>query len=85
MSEEDFNNNGRASHYVPNCRTLRVGAGKSINVLAKHSDVDRGTIAKIERNHPVSEPVAHRIFSTLNGWHGEKLEIHKEITNIPKK
>lgn len=81
MSNENrLNSNGRAMHYLPRCKTLRVHAGRSINDLAKHSETDRGTIAKIERNHPVTEPIAHRIFGVLNTWHEGKLKPHMEIT-----
>lgn len=70
---------GTAHFLLPNCRTLRVGAGKTITDLAKASDVSRDTIAKIEKHHPVTEPIVHAIFNALNEWHNNTLYRSKEI------
>lgn len=83
--EKTLNGNNRATHYLPRCKTLRVGVGRSISDLAKHSEVDRATITKIERNHPVTEHIAHRVLSALNVWHKGNLQPHTEITNTPRK
>lgn len=68
-----------ASYYLPNCETLRVSAGKRINDLANESKISRDTIRKIEREHPVTGPVAHAVFNVLNDWHKERLVRSKEI------
>lgn len=62
-----------------NCKTLRVGAGKTINDLVKASDVGRDTIRKIEKHHPVTEPIVHAVFNALNEWHKNALHRNKEI------
>jgi DNA-binding XRE family transcriptional regulator len=68
-----------ANCYLANCETLRVSAGKKINDLANQSKISRDTIRKIEREHPVTGPVAHAIFNVLNDWHKGRLVRSKEI------
>lgn len=75
--------NGRASYHIPRCRTLRESAGMSINTLAKNADVDRGTISRIERSHPVTAVIAGRVFNVLNEVHKNQLSREAEVTTSP--
>jgi DNA-binding XRE family transcriptional regulator len=73
--------NGTAQFLLPNCKTLRISAGKKINDLVKASDVSRDTIRKIEKHHPVTEPIVHAVFNALNEWHKNRLDENREITS----
>jgi hypothetical protein len=72
--------NGTAQFLLPNCKMLRVGAGKRVNDLVRASEVSRDTIRKIGKNQPVTEPVIHAVFNALNEWHRSRLDRGKEIT-----
>lgn len=69
-------------HKIPRCKTLRVGAKRTMNALARLADVDRSVISKIERNHCVTEVSAMKIFGALNELHGGTLEPLKEILEV---
>lgn len=76
-------NNGRASFFLLRCKTLRIGAGLTMNELARKSEVDRATISKIEAHHGVTEPVIAKVFNALNQKHANKLNYDKEVSPQP--
>jgi hypothetical protein len=89
LSTDDGGTGGdhpRAYFYVPNCRTLRVSAGKTKSDLARAADVDRNTVNKIEHLVGVTEETAHGVFNALKNWHpSKKLDAKVEITKTPRK
>ena len=66
-------------HKIPRCKTLRIGAKKTMNALARMADVDRSVITKIERNHRVTEVSAMKVYEALNNLHGGVLRASDEI------
>jgi hypothetical protein len=88
MSDSGSGGGGpRAHFFVPNCRTLRVSAGKTKSDLSRAANIDRNTINKIEHlKKGVTEEMAHRVFNTLEEWHKSRnLDAAREITNTPTK
>lgn len=77
----DEHEGNHATWYILRCKTLRESAGLRKNALARDADVDRATIDKIEKRHPVTRPTAFRVFNALNAKHATKLDSSKEITN----
>ena len=73
-----------ARFFLPNCETLRIGAKHSMNKLAALADIDRSRITMIEKNHPVSQITAQKVFDALNELHGGRLEREKEIVTKPR-
>lgn len=74
-----------ATWYFPRCKTLREAAGLRKNALARESGVDRATIDKIEKRHPVTKPTAFRVFNALNARRPIKLDPETEIINSLQK
>ena len=83
--EDEDKQGNHAVWLIPRCKTLRVSAGMPIQKLASEAGVDRATIAKIEKNKGVSEPLAHRVFNALNKRHRDTLKAGVEITDSPRK
>ena len=82
---EDKHRDNGAIWLFPRCKTWRVSAGMGIQQLAKEAGVDRATVKKIEKHHPVSEPILHRVFNVLNVRHGSKLNDAVELKDNPRK
>jgi hypothetical protein len=54
----------------------------SMNVLARKAEVDRSSIAKVERHQPVMGSIAGKIFSALNYAHRNDLVYTNEVTTL---
>lgn len=81
MESEEDEVSGFATSLIPRCTTLRQQAGMSMNALAREARVDRGTLTKIERRHPVTATIANRVFNALNVAHKGKLNVDAEVTS----
>ena len=55
----------RAVCLIPQCKTLRVGAGVKIRELAALADVSVDTVRNIEKSKPVTEVYAVRVLGAL--------------------
>lgn len=82
MESHEDEVSGFATSLVPRCTTLRQQAGMSMNALAREARVDRGTLTKIERRHPVTATIANRVFNALNVAHKGKLSVDAEVTSV---
>jgi len=80
MTETDELPNGQAIYCILRCRTLRELAGMSMNALAASAKVDRGTVSKMERRHPVTGAIAGRVFNALNVAHRSTLTYEDEVS-----
>lgn len=80
MSEAIQPSQERAGYYIHQCKTLRELAGLSINSLARKAEVDRSTVSKIEKKHPVTGAIAGRVFNALNEASKNTLKFEIEVT-----
>lgn len=83
MTSDSIELNGKA-RYLRRCETLRQQAGMSLAKLAQRANVDRGTVAKIERHQGVMGDKVGGVFAALNEAHKGVLDFDTEVTSPPK-
>ena len=52
--------------YFDSLKTIREHSGIRVATLAKEADVDRGTIARIEKHHNSTLETLHSVINALN-------------------
>jgi DNA-binding XRE family transcriptional regulator len=82
MNIETAKTNGKV-RFLHRCETLRQQAGLSIAKLAQKADVDRGTVAKIEKHQGVMGDKVGSVFNALNEAHKGTLAFDVEVTESP--